>query len=380
MSREIIDLTQNSDSDEDEKIIKVPIAEEPIDVSNQKTISRSESTDFPQTMIFTPYPGSINDPLGMPLIDTAHSIAYTFSSSNIDPFSNLIRLLHQNLNDGNSLFNQITQSLAFNAKPVEFFPLLLQLINYKQNHPAFLRHLAIKSVIALSVNNPELCRAVLDNVKFFIEISKENNDEFLDDVLQLYQVVCDYATNNDALAIISDISSRKLIHHLISDEEKKAFPSVHDPIRVKVYSILALLAHYGDAFTDSIVDEIIKKSNFPGKGHLSRQIMWPAIVCIDQFLKQPNTRAYKKLQDSKEMLYAKLGLDVIACEKDKDDELRILVLKIFLEILDEFYEESINPFFLFQIETSLISMKHFASEPVRQMAEVLLKRLKVEMN
>lgn len=384
MNKEIIDLTQTTDSsstddDDDDKIVDMPMKEEPADISNHKALSRSESNDFLQPMIFTPYPGSMSDPLGMPLINTAHSIAYTFSPSNIDPFSNLIRLLHQNLNDGNALFNQLTQSLAFNAKPVEFLPLLLQLINPKQNQPTFLRHLAIKSIIVLSINNPELCRAILDNIEFFIEISKENNNKFLDDILQLYQAVCDFATHEDAVTIISDIDSRGLIHHTLTTEEKNANPTVIDPIRVKVYSILALLAHYGDIFTDDIVKEIMKKSNFPGKGQLSREIMWPAIVCIDQFLKQPSTRAYEILKDPKEnSLYGRLALDVIACEKDKDDELRILVMKIFLEVLDEFFEEVTPPNFLFQIKTSLISMKHFASKPVQRMAEVLLKRLKVE--
>lgn len=380
-NRELIDLTQTTsssstddDDDDDEKFLGMQVKEEAVNPSTSKGLSRSESNDFLQPMLFTPYPGSMSDPLGMPLINTAHSIAYTFSPSSIDPFSNLIRLLHQNLNDGNALYNQLTQSLAFNAKPVEFLPLLLQLINPKKNQPTFLRHLTIKSIIVLSINNPELCRAILDNVEFFIEISKENNNEFLDDILQLYQSVCDFATHEDAAAIIQDIDSRALIHH------KSSNPSLIDPIRVKVYSILALLAHYGDIFTDDIVKEIVKKSNFPGKGQLSRDIMWPSIVCIDQFLKQPNTRAYEILKDPKEkILYGKLALDVIACEKDKDDELRILVLKIFLEVLDEFYDENIpNNYFLFQIKTSLISMKHFASQPVRRMAEILLKRLKVE--
>lgn len=380
MNREIIDLTQTTDSDDDDDDrMKIPAKEPPVDISRPKSLVLSESLEFPHPMIFTPYPGSMSDPLGMPLINTAHSIAYTFSSSNIDPFSNLIRLLHQNLNDGNSLFNQLTQSLAFNAKPVEFLPLLLQLINPQQNQPTFLRHLAIKSIIVLSINNPELSRAILDNVDFFIEISKENNNEFLDDVLQLYQAVCDFATHDDAAIIISDIDSRSLIHHTLTTEEKNANPAVIDPIRVKIYSILALLARYGDLFTDDIVKEIMKKSNFPGKGQLSREIMWPSIVCIDQFLKQPTTRAYEILKDPKDIsLYGKLALDVIACEKDTDDELRILVLKIFLEVLDEFYDENTPINFFFQIKTSLISMKHFASQPVRKMAEVLLKRLKVE--
>ncbi|OHT00115.1 hypothetical protein TRFO_08101 [Tritrichomonas foetus] len=390
MNKEIIDLTQGDESDEDDGIKKITYSELPDNFSSTRKscFIRSESTDLPMPMMFTPHPGSFDDPLGSPLINTAHSIAYAFSSSNIDPFSNLIRLLHQNSNDSNELFFQLTQSLAFNAKPVDFLPILLKLLdnNSKNPQPNFLRHLAIKSIIALSVNNPEFCKAVLDEVDFLITLSSEQDNEFLEDILQIYQTVCDYANLEQAKKIVDNINERDLIKYVPTSEDKnKRSPYGLDPIRIKVHSVLAILSKYGEVFTQPLVQEIRKKCNYPGnsnkKDSLVSEIILPSIICIDQFLKQPDTEAYKWLFEEKEILIGKLTLAVIGCEKNQDNELRVMVLKVFLEVLDEFCNDdnaspSMN--FMFQLTSTLISMENFADEPVKHMARVLLKRFKVQ--
>lgn len=361
-----VDLTQDTSSDDE--LRQSLTKDKPI--SKRSSLPSESVSDYLGMLKFN-YEEINFDPLTTPLINTAHSVSYALSSSTVDPFSNLIKCLQQSSSE---YFFQLTQYLAFNRNPVEFIELLKKLISNTQlSYP---RHLAIKSIIALSINNQEFCEAILKNIEYFIKISTDENEEFLDDILQLYQTICDFANHEQAELILENINQRALMHHK-NDENAGA-----DPIRIKVYPVLALLARYGDLFKKQMVDEIIAKSNYPGEGYLSRDIMWPALICIHKFLSQPETEAYSTLKSAIKILYGKMALNVITCEKDKNDELRVFVLKIFLELLDEFYDdcsrENATKPFMFQIKSALISMKNFSTGPVQRMATILLKKIKVE--
>lgn len=354
--KNVIDLTQNSD-DDDFSNIQAPFDD----------IASNQLGSLPTPIMFLPKPGFMDDPFNVPLINTSNSIAYAFSSSNVDPFSNLLRLLHQNTQD-NSLFFQLTQALAFNAQPVDFLPILIAIIESESTAIA-LRHLALQSIIVLSVNNEEFCKAVLQNAEKFLQLSM--NDEFLRDVLEILIAVCEFAEHDQADTIIKEISKRELI--------KKEH---YRDLRGKTHTVLSLLSCYADLYPNELVDEIKRRCNYHDKSGFNRDIMWPCLVSIDMFLKQPETAAYKLLSQKRTSteLLGKLALAIVGCEKKDDVELRVLVLKVFLEACIEFHIDDLSlsiPDFQFNLTSVLISLLHFAEEPVKRMAERLVTHFNI---
>jgi hypothetical protein len=86
---------------------------------------------------------------------------------------------------------------------------------------------------------------------------------------------------------------------------------------------------------------------------------------------QPTTPAYAFLRKKKELI-GRLGLAVIACERKDDPELKIMMLKVFMETCDEFRAGDLSISFTgldFKLAEVLISMHHFDEEPVRRIAE-----------
>lgn len=317
-----------------------------------------------------------NSPFDAPLVNVAHSIAYAFSPSNIDPFANLLKLLHQRRNSDNDLFFQLTQTMASDASPTELLPSLIALMESDICDNNLLRKLVIQSFTVLSVNNPEFSRGVLEYVEMLLQISEfEDNQSFpfLSEVLSLFEVACEYAEEEQARIIIANFAERDLIKY-----QSKLKPLASNSIRAQVHAVLAKLAIYGNVFPDAIVLEIIKRCNYPGRGELSREIMWPSAVAIELFLRQPGTRAYAVLDEKKSDVLGKLALAVGGCEKKNDPELKIMTMKVFLEACDEFriedLENSLNDL-QFCVVAAVVSMQNFSEEePVRRMAETIIRR------
>jgi hypothetical protein len=144
------------------------------------------------------------------------------------------------------------------------------------------------------------------------------------------------------------------------------------PIRSLCLSVLKALARFGNVFPDPVVEEIAKRCNQP-----KATVMWPSVVAVGTFLRQPESSAYRVLVRKSEELIARLGLAVIACEKMEEAELKVVVMKVFLEVCDEFriddLQTSLNEIH-FNLTAVLMSMKLFAEVPVRKMSENVLHR------
>ena len=345
-----------------------------------KSIAPSESND-PMIHPFSfPHPQAFNDPLNTPLINTSHSIAYAFSSSSIDPFSNLIRFFHQNSNNYNEIFMELTQTLAFSAKPVDFLPILIKLLDEKENtFDLNLRHLALQSIIVLSVNNQDFSNEVLEKIEIFISLAQSHENEFLEAVLELFENVSPYASLSNAKLIIDFISQNNLVKHSPSNDPNnlKKPQNGPDPIRARSFSVLSILAKYGQLFNTNLVEEIIQRCNYPGKSLLYREISLPVFICIDQLLKQPGTKAYNLLLEKKGLVIGKMALAVTLCEENTMEDLTIMILKVFLEFLDESQITEFDMYHLqLKLTTALISLQNFASKPVQNIAKLLLNRFK----
>lgn len=338
---------------------------------------RTEST-LPAPIEFGKRDAPMACPFDVPLVNIAHSIAYAFSPSNIDPFANLLKLLHQKRSNDNDFFFQLTQTLASNAPPTALLPTLFSLMyqDLSNEHP-FWQKPVIESLTVLSVNNPEFSQGVLSNLPLLLDISQFGEDQFLADVLSLFEVVCEYADMEQATAIVANFRERNLIRY-----PHKSKQEPYSIIRARVHSVFAKLAVHGNAFDCSIVDEIMIRCNYPGKGELCKEIMWPAVVAVEMFLRQPNTEAYRKLESRKNELLGKLGLAVIGCEKKNDTELKVVVMKVFLEACDEFciedLENSLNDLQLCLV-AAVISMYNFGEPPVKRLAKTIIDRFKIYM-
>jgi hypothetical protein len=76
-------------------------------------------------------------------------------------------------------------------------------------------------------------------------------------------------------------------------------------------------------------------------------------------------------------LLGRLGLAVFTRETKDDSELKIMVMKVFMEVCDEFKARDLPPLLIelhFNLTAALASMKHFDEEPVKRMAEMVLRR------
>jgi hypothetical protein len=301
-----------------------------------------------------------SDPFTVPLIDVASSLTYAFSGSTVDPFANLVKLLNQKPGDQPSLFPELCQAVGQSSRPLALLSPLFDRID--PDSPPLVCRLALQSLTVLSINNPEFAGGVLERSAFLLALG----GDFLTDVLALFEVVAEFATEEQAAVIVADFDERNLIK--FPAPPKAAF----SPIRAQVLAVCASLARFGGVFPEAMVDEIKKRCNFP-----PREIMWPAVVAVQRFLRQPGTAAYELLRRKKEELLGRLGLSVIACERKDDPELKIMVMKVFMEACDEFrageVPTSLTDLY-FNLTAVLISMQHFDEEPVRRMAETLLRR------
>ena len=357
----VIDLTQDDSDESGEK-------ESPSVCTKYQFKPRPVT--LPEPVPVSKFP--TENPFDSPLINISRSIPYAFSSSNIDPFANLIRLIHQKRDGDNSLFFELTQTLASSGDARELLPSLLSLIQREFPQSSVFRHLALQSMTVLSVNNREFSQDVLNNIRDLLELSRMDQHEFLADVLSLFEVVCEFASEDQAKEIIDNFSKRDLIRFTFQKTKGGV-----DPIRAQVHSVFTLLAKYGNAFPPGLVYEIMKRCNYPGKGDLCKEIMWPSIVAVETFLRQPESSAYKVLCEKKDELLGKLALALTGCEKKDDVELKIMVMKVFMEACDEFRVEDLPSSlseFHFSVTAALISMQDFAEEPVKRMAETVLHR------
>lgn len=365
MSHDIIDLTQD-DSDDDS------IGKESPDMPLSAKL-KSRPVTFPETIPMPKFP--TDNLLTMPLMNISRSVSYAFSPSNMDPFANLVRLLHQKRDSDNSLFFELTQALASSGDATELLPSLFSLIQSDIPLSSALGPLAIHSMTVLSVNNQAFSEGVLQKHELLLELSEKCSKEFLADVLSLFEVVCEFATEDQARSIIAHLHRRDLINHRRPDTKGTV-----DPIRAQTHSVLTLLARYGNVFPYNLVYDIMKRCNYPGKGELYREIVLPSIITVEMFLRQPDSEAYKALKKHKDELLGKLALALAGCEKHEDVDLKISVMKVFMAVCDEFRVEdlpsSLNEFH-FRVTATLISMQTFAEEPVKRMAEILLDRFNI---
>ena len=356
-SKNIIDLTQDSDDSDD-----LPIPPYDPKMQNQ---NKNKIPSFP--IAFKPNPTAIEHPFDFPLINTAHSVAYAFSNSTIDPFSNLIRLLHQNSDIISNLFFPLTQALAFNARPVEFYPILIELLETKEPQiTPTIRHLTLQSLTILSINDSELCRKLLEHIPTFINCSQES--DYLLEVFDLFISIGEYAEENDAKKIIDEIYKKKYYTHL------------NRALRAPAYSIFAVLSKHGNIFPNEVVDEIQKKICYPGGNNkeLAREIVYPCLVCLDSFLKQSESLAYSVIKSIKN-LHQRIALTVILCEHRSDPEFQLMILKVFLEICNEFQIDELTTIpQYFNVASVLIYLQNFAAPPVRKMADMIIKHFNIE--
>jgi hypothetical protein len=310
------------------------------------------------------------DPLTTPLINVTHSIAYAFSPSTVDPFSNLLKVLHQKSDRDNTLFLHLTQTLGARAIAADLLDPLYSIIQREGDQELVVRHLAIQSLTVLSINNGEFASAVLSNIPFFVSVSAVDGDEFLENVLQLFEVVAEYAIPDQAREIIASVEARGLLRYQPPQSKTAGVP-----VRDLCLSILKSLARFGDAFPQGIVEEIARRCNQPKPG-----VMWPAVLAVSEFLRQPESQAYRVLVKKSDELVARLGLAVIACEKMDRAELKVLVMKVFLEVCDEFrvddLQVSLNEIHV-NLTAVLVSMGYFAEEPVKRMAGNVLHRFNI---
>ena len=342
-----IDLTQTSDSDD-----------EPAEPAASAS-TRSQMSSTPTFLLN--HQSLIDDPLNAPLINTSHSIAYALSNSVIDPFSNLIRHLHQSNESDKAIFFQLTQNLATNARADNFIPILFQLFEHPQNTVCSV--LALQSLRVLSINDRKFCKKVLKRLETILDKFKDN---FIIEILQLFITIGQYATEEHAGLILSAI------------KEKINVSSVDTTLNKHIFPVFAVLSQYGDKFPEEFVLHIKKLLNFPGRPPLNAEIVWPCLICIDNFLAQPQTQAYRILEREKENLLGKLAHATICIEKNNDPDLFMMILKLFLETIDEFkMEKSTNTLkeFHLQLVSSLITLKKSEDDGLSNMADTVLKRL-----
>jgi hypothetical protein len=366
-SRQVIDLAQSdNDSDIPDKV--QPAMPGPPSVVPARPL---------HPLCLAPPPFHPADPFSLPLINLTHSLAYAFSPSTIDPFSSLLKLLHQR--GDHSIFMRLTQTLGSHATPTDLLEPLYSIIERQSESESNVRHLALESLALLSVNNAEFARGILANVLFLLEVSAIEEEAFLEDILRLFEVLAEYADEAEAAKIVESVHTRALLRFSLP-----ARPGA-TPIRELCLAVLKSLARFGNVFPDAVVEEIAKRCNQPKAG-----VMWPSVVAVAAFLRQPESRAYAVLIRKCDELIARLGLAVIACEKLEPAELKIVVMKVFLEVCDEFRVDDLQASLTdlhINLTAVLISMKHFAENPVklgtgrkvaenkvRRMAENVLKR------
>ena len=343
MSVEITNVDSGSSDDESAVIIE----------SNKPQVS------MPLPLV--PRPELYQNPLGVPLINTTHSIAYELTGSTMDPFSNLIRVLHQSEDRDMRLFYELTHALAIGAKPSEFHSIFITLIS--QNYSTAIQHLSIKSMLTLSVNDPDFSKKIVEHTDLLI--SMLNQEEFIIEILELFASISDVADEESGSKMLKYISDQKLC-----DSSKLL-------IRVHSYSIIAGLSHFGNLLDPYIIEQIVYRCNYIAEVYLQTNIVAPCLVCIDNIIKQPGTVGYNSLIEKTARIVGKLMLAVVHSSKTHDSQIKILSMKVLMETADEFGNEEIFGSLYFQLMSALISMAHFAEPIVRPVAQNLLNHFRL---
>lgn len=301
------------------------------------------------------------DPIHAPLVDTSHSIAYAFTNSSIDPFSNLIRHLHQSNDPDKRIFTQLTVLFASNSNPVALVPILFQIL---QTENQIRKILAIQSLKVLSINNENISNATLSRLD---ELIVYKNDQIVVEVLQLLQEIAPYANENQA---------RKIVEYASQN-----ITSCDNNILDLVYSVLSLVSNYGSVFPSEVVERICKMLNYPGRSPIRASVVWPCLKSCEAFLEQQDTAAYRAFSsDKKSRLILKLAHAAILAEKHEDNELVLGVLRLFQAAIDEFGITDVASFtneYYLQLDSVLLEMMKCDDEEKKRVAEAVLYRLRL---
>jgi hypothetical protein len=103
----------------------------------------------------------------------------------------------------------------------------------------------------LSINNKEFAVEILARTDNFLQVYQ--NDDFLKNVLSLFEIVGEYAQEIETRLIIADFQKRSLLKY--SQTPRKA---AFHPVRAQVISVCAILAKHAHLFPEEMVDEIKK--------------------------------------------------------------------------------------------------------------------------
>ena len=348
---ETIDLTLNSDSSSDT----------PIQVKACSKIEQhSEDSNFHIQSFST-----TSDPFSVPLINISRSLIDIYSVSSVDPFSILLKHLNEiNFILPSNLIYQIVSSDL-----TSIFPILLNILT-DSNSFKITKLLTIRAISAMSYNNQSLCRTVLDNIDFLLQMGSDN--VYLIDILELFRIVSVYATVKEAEKMINQFHLQLNLIHFVGDS------NLMESSRSGVLSVYSEISKYGDIFPSDLVHDILNKINFMGNGIVLKEISYPSMLCIFEFLKQPNTEAYKYIESKTNILVPKLSLALESAVNQNEVELQMLALKLLYSVFNEYNSNNTHSMY-FCLLSSLNLIKFYGkNKDVKYLSQLLIDIILVQ--
>lgn len=304
---ETIDLTLTSDSYSDPSI-PVSAFDEPEQYSATPNFRvKTSSSSF--------------SPFSEPLINVSRSLIDVYTASDADPVSILLK----HLNEINYIIPSLYQAMFEGS-----ISIITVFTGILSNSALFrtTKLLTFRAISSMAINNEDICRYVLDNIDFFLQMAPDNH--FLIDLLDLFRVVSHYATVEEARKMIHMFHLELNLIHFGGDA------SLMESSRSGVLAVYSEIAKFGDIFPVELVHDILIKINFMVNGSVLKEISYPSMICIFEFLKQPDTDAYKYIESKTNILVPRLSLALESSVAQKEDDLQMIALKLLYSVFNEF--------------------------------------------
>jgi len=274
------------------------------------------------------FPDSIRTAIDAPLINEEESKIEVHTNRQIDPLANLYRYYQKMCHDSTDL------------NPIEAIKYFLD------NREYVGIKLSLKSIEALSINNDSFCCSIIP---------------LLIDFLQDSPVESYFSEFMQALISVSHCASSEIAEILLKNNSLDLAKRVKDrTYREQVLSLLAVLSKHGNVFEKEYLEEIKKHINYPGKAPLVTSIVWPCLVCVENFLSQKESKAYcffKEIENTSSLI-ARLCHSVILYDENQDSDLVLMVLRVLLNVINDL-DHNLSPAYQFQTQflASLDSLK-----------------------